>query len=1013
MVSRWKKIVVWVMLAAPSVAAEAQPSSVQLRPATLNGEPVLEQAVTDLHRDDSGMLWIGTQFGLVRYDGTRIRRYESASSPDSLPGGFVTALATDVREDDVLWVATENGSVSRFDTEADRFVSTSLPGDAGRRPAVTVLHVDRRGFVWAGTEGAGLYRLDGLDSLKVYRRTPDAPSLASDTVYAIAAPPSTPGRLWIGTARGLSWLDVEQDTFVTPGTDASIDTAAVTGIAEVGGTVWCGTNDGTLYRHAPSAGRMERVHRLPAGATITTLHASRAHDDVLWIGTRGAGLLAYNTASGTMTPVPAASGTVPAQDVLSVYEDEEGLLWVGAFGALLKASVHGPRFPAPIPGPQMRDGDDVYPVAELYAAPSEPEIVWAGTLRGGVLRYDRTTGARDRLFTDSAHPLHLTFAFREDAEGTFWLGPDRPVLYRMDRSTRTLHEHRVSEREESWVAQIYEAPSRPGTLWISTFGAGLVQFDARRRAVVRTYDTRAAAPHRLSSDEVWAVAADQREPERLWIATHGSGLQRLHVGSGRVDSVQTRAGDCRIPDRIVSVYPAPDGLVWIGSWTEGLFRFDPDAGMCRQFARSDGLVHPDVGGILPDAQGRLWLTSNTGLSVYDPDADVFTRFTEADGLQGERFLYLAEHQTADGTIFAGGQNGFNAFDPLAVPIDTMPPPVVLTQMEVDGQHYDLTRTDDGFAPITLSHRQNDLAFEFAALDLHQPALNQYRVKLEGAQDTWEVLGSKASQRYPLLAPGRYTVRVAGSNRDGYWNETDVRLPIRIRPPYWRAWWFWMLVAAAITLGVWGLYRVRIEQFRRLERTRQRIADDLHDDIGSKISTVALRLDLTSHNRSLSEAARQELAVLSGTARRVVDDLRDTVWIVDAEHDSLEALVARIEQFARSAVAGPTLTVDRPDDLPDVMLSMNERRHVYLFAKEALHNAARHSQADRVAVHIALDGARLLLRIQDDGIGFDPDAVAAGRGLSTLRRRADAVGGTCAIHSAPGAGTQIRMAVKIM
>lgn len=759
---------------------------------------------------------------------------------------------------------------------------------------------------------------------------------------------------------------------------------------------------------------MERVHQLPAGSTITTLHASRAHDDVLWIGTRGAGLLAYNTVSGAMTAIPSASSEVPAQDVLAIHEDEAGLLWVGAFGALLKASVHGPRFPAPILGPSTPDGTDVYPIASLFEAPSAPGIVWAGTLRGGVLRYDRSTGARERLFTDPAHPLHLTFAFHEDADGAFWLGPDRPVLYQMDRSSRTVRSHRLSDRaEEGWITQIYEAPSRPGTLWIPTFGAGLVEFDTQRRAVVRTYSTRTDSLHRLGSDEVWSVAVDPQQPDHLWIATHGGGLQRLHVDSGRVDAVQARTGPCRIPDRIISVYPAPDGILWLGSFADGLFRFDLDTGTCRQFTRSDGLVHPDIGGILPDAQGRLWLTSNTGLSVYDPAADVFTRFTEADGLQGERFLYLAEHQTADGTILVGGQNGFNVFDPLDLPIDTVPPPVVLTGIAVDGQPYDLTRAGDGFAPITLPHRQNDLAFEFAALDLHQPALNQYRVMLEGAQDTWQPLGTTASQRYPLLAPGTYTFRVAGSNRDGYWNETDVRVPVYIRPPYWRAWWFWMLVAGTISLGVWALYRNRIEQIRQLERTRQRIADDLHDDIGSKISTVALRLDLTSRNASLSEAARHDLTVLASTARGVVDDLRDTVWVVDAEHDSLEALVTRIEQCAPSLLTDPAVTVDRPDDLPDVSLSMNVRRHIYLFAREALHNAARHSQADRVAVRMAIDGARFILSIRDDGVGFHPDAVAAGRGLSTLHRRADALGAAVSIDSVPGAGTRIRMTVKIM
>ena len=230
--------------------------------------------------------------------------------------------------------------------------------------------------------------------------------------------------------------------------------------------------------------------------------------------------------------------------------------------------------------------------------------------------------------------------------------------------------------------------------------------------------------------------------------------------------------------------------------------------------------------------------------------------------------------------------------------------------------------------------------------------------------------------------------------------------------FWHAWWFWGLAGMALLLGGWFLYHSRTRRPDVLEQTRRRIADDLHDDVGSRISTVALRLELMSRRGSLPETEREQLDELATMARRAVDDLRDTVWVIDAGNDSLDSLIARIEQFSASALEGRSFTVDRPSDVPDVSLSTDERRHLFFFFKEALLNALRHSDADHVVVHLDDRRGQFILEVRDDGIGFNPDAVASGRGLTTLRRRAGALGADFELDSAPGAGTTVRLAAEI-
>ena len=246
--------------------------------------------------------------------------------------------------------------------------------------------------------------------------------------------------------------------------------------------------------------------------------------------------------------------------------------------------------------------------------------------------------------------------------------------------------------------------------------------------------------------------------------------------------------------------------------------------------------------------------------------------------------------------------------------------------------------------------------------------------------------------------------MAATNRDGYWSE-PLALPVRIRPPFWQTVPFWLLIVGLVGALGYTAHRYRIAQIQRVERTRRRIADDLHDDIGSKISSVALRLDMAGRSAALPEAERQRLATLSATARSVVGDLRDTVWIVDAGHDDLASVISRMEQFAVATLEGRG-SVRAPEAVEPRPLAMEPRRDLYLLFTEALHNAVRHADASHIEVEIQASGGRVGFTVEDDGRGFDPASGSAGRGLTTMRQRADALGGALAWAPREGGGTVV-------
>ncbi|HLA64439.1 MAG TPA: ATP-binding protein, partial [Rhodothermales bacterium] len=457
--------------------------------------------------------------------------------------------------------------------------------------------------------------------------------------------------------------------------------------------------------------------------------------------------------------------------------------------------------------------------------------------------------------------------------------------------------------------------------------------------------------------------------------------------------------------RVVSLAAGADGVLWLGTFDEGLMRYDRRRGACRAYTQEQGLAHTDVGGIFLDEAGRLWLTTSNGLSRFDPVREAFTRFTEEDGLPSNTFRYPARHRNAAGELLLGGTRGFTIFRPDAVPADTTPPRVAITRLLVDGQPYPLVREGDGFRPIRLRYGQNDLAFEYAALDLRAPGRTRYRVRLEGADTTWRYVGAQAADRYPRLAPGHYAFGVEGTNADGYWSTAPTALAFIIRPPLWQTWYFWGLVAVLVGAVVAAGYQYRIRQIRRVAETRQRIADDLHDDIGSKISTVALRLALAARNPALPEEERADLDGLARASRDVVGGVRDAVWFADGSNDDLAALVARMEQTAQEMLSGRPYSFDRPDVLAPSLLTMAVRHELFLLFKEAVHNAVKYGEPP-VGVRVGLDERRFQFSITDAGPGFDPGAVKRGRGLSTMARRAAALGGELRVDSTPGGRTSV-------
>jgi signal transduction histidine kinase len=325
--------------------------------------------------------------------------------------------------------------------------------------------------------------------------------------------------------------------------------------------------------------------------------------------------------------------------------------------------------------------------------------------------------------------------------------------------------------------------------------------------------------------------------------------------------------------------------------------------------------------------------------------------------------------------------------------------------------------------VKLSYGDNFVSFEFAALSYLSPERNQYAYKMEGVDKDWVYSGTRRYAAYPHLEPGEYVFRVKGSNNDGLWNEEGTSIAISITPPFWMAWWFRTMGFIALLVSVGGSIRYvemkrlkkRIEELeheRALERERARISQDMHDEVGSSLSEIAILSELAKNTPAESAVRVQEISDL---ASEVIDNVSEIVWAMNPRNDTLDNLVAHIRRHAVKylSLAQIQCTFEGPENVPPHHLAAELRRNLFLVVKEALHNTVKHASAREVTVTVKLVNNSLEIHIADNGRGFNVDELTeSGNGLGNMNKRMTDVGGALTLTSRPAHGTRVTLEVPI-
>lgn len=922
---------------------------------------------TALIEGRDGVLWIGTQDGLMGFDGARFERFSRTEAPAFAHHDVQCLAAT---PDASLWIGTSQPGLFRL----KQGVLSAL-GPAEGLPDSPILRLleDRRGILWAAPAEGPLLRLEG-DRFK-----PVFPEEARPfRIRALAEGPD--GALWIGTAGSGLWRLQNQHLDL-----AALSAGDLTALAvDPSGTVWVGSRDQGLLSLVE--GRLEPPawgRTLPA-KPITALHAARNGD--LWIGTEQAGLF-QRTRDGRLEAAP--GGPKARWTVLCLLEDRAGTLWIGSEDRGLRASIAVPFQPISTAGPEPE-------APARMVCQDTAGTVWCltGDQSLGQIREGRV----ERVPLGGVLGPGPPSALWPRRAGGLWIGTRGGGLFLLDQG-RLERVPWPGGPPADGIVSLYEDPA--GHLWVALARQGLVKLPPG-----------GGEPQLFPlARGVVAMAGGGDSPFYLASATLGLGV--LDAGGLRWLGSAQGLGSAGAQ----ALHLDATGSLWIGT-TDGLRLFRK--GAFQGFSSPQGLLNMGIHAILEDTDQRLWFSTSQGvhraprsalLQGLPPSGPaLLASFDHSDGLparETHRGAQPAAWLTREGDLWIPTSRGLARLDPRAQP--PPPPPFRLQLAKVLND--EATLPTQGL--LTLPPGNHRLEIHYTAISLTDAAKVRFRYRLEGIDPGWNEVGDRRFAVYSSLPPGtrRFLLQAWRPGEDR--PPQELSLPITVQPSFHQRPLFWALCAAAAGLFVWWLLRLRLQQVEARSAVldeRNRMAREIHDHLAQGFTGVLLQLEAAEARLMRMEGDPEPVLTRLGHARELaaasLQEARRSVMALSPRKPEGADLLDSLRILSDRLLAGTGIQVELAQSGTPRPLGPRTEEELLRMAQEALTNALRHGKARWVRVTIQHGSRQVRLRIEDDGQGFDPSRGASGYGLRSIRETLRQLRGHIDIDSGPGLGTRI-------
>lgn len=1039
-------------------------------------------AVADIYQDQNGFMWFATRDGLNYYDGYtfRVLRNDLEDST-SLPNNVVNTFAAD--EDKNLWIGTNDGYITKFNPVNLTFKNYSLTkysDRAANNAIVKTIHVARNGIIWIGTTQGGIFSFDPSSEKITYHEIPFS-NLNKTKLEIVSIYEDKYDNLWIGSVdKGVVKYNPnknEQVYYNFSELASTVGINTVTCLAEDNNnTLWIGTFDG-LIEHNQETGEFKHT---PLLDKLGTSHAFERTTDILfdkndnlWLTTNGGGLIKFHLSTKELTSYLSSKSnqkSISYNTTTSLYLDRNDNLWIGTFGKGINVIfANNKNFVSIEYHNEMLPEVGIRSVRTI--TPEDKNSFWVGGYTGlvlyhkqkGIIKNVSYYGKHIKIERNTKYLFNNTiYSSIKDPikpEQFIWLGSEGGGLIRYDyikNEFLNFFDLNTYLEENTFGTQVFELTISPeNNIWVGT-NKGLSIINPNDLKNVH-YKNNPDDTNSIFEGAVIAIYFDSLE--RVWVGGQVGGFALFDSNAKKINQYNIKPGnnDWLRSNTVYAFHEDSKKRFWIAT-DRGLHRFYPEQEKFEIYNIKNGLPSEIVYSILEDENGILWLSTNKGLSRFDPETEVFGNYLKEDGLQGGEFNAGAYAKAIDGTLYFGGTNGLTYFQPEQIQINTFPPDVVLTEINILGNDPIKINHPVELETLELNYTDNVVIFEFSALNFQSPNLNRYKYKIEGLYDDWVNLEDNRVVTITNPPSGEYEFRVIASNNDGIWNEEGLRLKLIIHPPFWLTWWFTLLAVLIVISVIVLIFRERLaaverkkvilenlvkERTEKLEKSQNElkvanaskdklfsiIAHDMKNPFNSLLGfSEMLSLDFEELSNQEKKDAIAGIADASKEAYSLLENLLDWSRLqmdrieFHQEKFGINSLIMQNINLLKIALNYKKIEVKKSFIEHDEVYA--DKNMINTVIRNLLTNAIKFSKEGK-EIHLTteLNKSQLIVKIRDFGIGMSNETInnlltqnqiqstigtsgekGTGLGIILCKEFIERNGGEFKIESKPGTGS---------
>ncbi len=987
---------------------------------TQNG--LSNNTVNCIVQDKRGFMWMGTNDGLNRFDGNNFITFRNKpGDTTSISGNIITALLED--ENAVIWIATADGGITRYDyrlAPSKQFKQYKhQPNDTLSIPvnAVNDLLEDSYGFLWLATSGKFVLRFNkktGYFETPVRKGTRNVLDLCLDKKGVLWAGRQGGGILKINTQTLAYEMEERYNNLY-----AKLPHATVSALfKDKADNMWFGSWDKLLYRQNAATNNEEVFAKSIVQNSFPNdeIHAfAQDASGRIWMGGKYFGLTLYDTIQKQFYNYQndfLKDGSIADNNINCIFVSNAGLVWIGTSKGI---SIYNPAQQPFIQTFLSEEKKDVT-IYDFYS--DERNNLWIGTSNGLYVQEAGSSILKHRPLAYKNIPLTISKFFK-DEDGAFYLGTNFSLFkYDLNKGDLSLLPNTEKDSvmyniiDSRIVSIIKDSIGGHPALLVSPYGHYLAYYDFTENKWVSRLDTSKNIIRQFNLQDNLLRKLYKTKAGNIWLATGKYGLgEWKKYPAPYVNYFQNNPmGNQTISNNnIYDIAEDATGNLWISTYGGGLNYFNTTTKKSTHIGVTNNLLE----GLQVDVNRQVWMISNGQLDKYDPRLKTNTIFTLPD-LEKSGGVSRDIYRDNESNFYVAGNNYFIKFRPENIRTVAKQPKVYFTDFKIFNTSYSQLLYNN--KEVQLLYNQNYFTIEFAAPEFSadQP---EYAYMLEGFDKEWIELGQRNFANFSNLGGGTYIFKVKATDRKGSWSTNFAILQIVIVPPFWERWWFFALSAFFIIALIYAFYRYRIDELIKRQAIRNKIAQDLHDSVGSTLSSVSVYSQVAKIQQSKGnlDELKNVIEKIANTSTEMISEMNDIVWAINPRNDSMEKILERMQSFAQPLLQTQHIAFSFKYDphLLHINLSMEKRKNFYLIFKEAINNALKYSGASNLKVNIKVQHHQVELSATDDGIGLGTAQITkhaerslSGNGLYNMKRRALEMKGLCIIDSSPERGTTV-------